>query len=108
MNLSTYQRAAHATAAYPEHARVVYPALGLASEAGEVAGKVKRIIRDDGGQLTAERRAQLVAEMGDCLWYLAALASDMGIDLADVAVQNIEKLAERAERNAIRGEGDER
>ena len=84
MTLSSYQRAASSTAIYPTQHAIIYPALGLAGEAGEVANKVKKIIRD--GKLD---KAALKGEIGDCLWYLANLCRDLNIDLGDVAKANL-------------------
>lgn len=83
MKLSDYQRAAYKTAAYPPQYKVVYPAMGLAGEIGEVCNKCKKIIRDDGGVLTEARKAQIRKEVGGVLWYVAALATDLGQPLRD-------------------------
>ncbi len=104
MDLSTYQQGARRTAGYPQSASVTYPALGLAGEAGEVANQVKKIIRDDAGQVTPERRAKILDELGDVLWYAAALASDLGASLDEVAAANLEKLAARAANGTIQGD----
>lgn len=103
MNFKEYQELAATTAIYPEEYRIVYPALGLAGESGEVAEKVKKYIRD--GNLD---RDLLAKELGDVLWYVSALSRDLGIDLEDVASRNIEKLRSRAERGTLRGSGDSR
>lgn len=103
MNFKEYQELAAKTAIYPEEYRIVYPALGLAGEAGEVAEKVKKLIRD--GNLDRELLAK---ELGDVLWYVSALSRDLGIDLETVATRNIEKLRSRAERGTLRGSGDSR
>lgn len=88
--------------------RLVYPVLGLANEAGEVAGKVKKLFRDKGGRLDDADREALKAELGDVLWYLAEICTQVGIDLTDVAEYNLMKLASRMERGAIQGNGDNR
>lgn len=104
-----YQRQASSTAQYPNQGNnLVYPVLGLASEAGEVAGKFKKIIRDDGGVITHESRAALIAELGDVLWYVAAVSTELNASLQDVAASNLEKLKSRAVRGTIKGDGDER
>ena len=108
MNFSDYQSKAKETAIYPDEFKVTYPALGLAGEAGEIANKVKKILRDDGGHVTENRRNDLSDEIGDVLWYIAALASDLRLNLDDVAHENIEKLRSRQERNTLQGEGDTR
>lgn len=112
--LNTYQTDAVSFAVYPReifdrngYIIPVYPALGLSSEAGEVANKVKKIIRD-GNEQTPEKRQQLLDELGDVLWYLANLAGDLGFTLEQVANRNIEKLADRTERGTIHGSGDDR
>jgi NTP pyrophosphatase (non-canonical NTP hydrolase) len=87
---------------------IVYPTLGLANEAGEVAGKVKKIFRDRGGVLTDADREALTLELGDVLWYVSELCTQLGISLEDVAEANIAKLRDRAERGVLGGEGDRR
>lgn len=99
-----YQKFARSTAIYPPDAGVIYPTMGLASEAGEVAGKVKKYIRD-GGEFPVE---DLKKELGDVLWYVAVLAAEFKIDLSDVAEANVNKLMDRASRNALAGSGDNR
>jgi NTP pyrophosphatase (non-canonical NTP hydrolase) len=108
MRLSEYQEQAVQTAIYPLSYSVFYPALGLAGEAGEVANKVKKIFRDDGGLVTDEKRAALKGEIGDCLWYLAGLARDLGLSLEEAAQENIAKLLSRKERGTLGGSGDNR
>ena len=109
MLLRDYQADSRRTAAYPDAGdNIVYPTLGLAGEAGEVAEKVKKLIRDDGGVLSDERRAALAGELGDVLWYVAQVATEAGLDLEDVARANLDKLASRAERGVLSGSGDER
>lgn len=104
MKFKEYQELAKTTAIYPEQARIFYPALGLAGEVGEVCEKIKKNIRD-GRVLDKD---DLTKELGDVLWYLSALAGDLGIDLEDVAFKNYEKLKSRMERNVISGSGDNR
>jgi len=87
---------------------IVYPTLGLANEAGEVAGKVKKIFRDHGGAISAEDREALKQELGDVLWYLAQICTELDVSLQEVAEANLEKLFSRLERNQIRGSGDDR
>jgi len=109
MDLSDYQARARATAVYPGVGEnLVYPALGLCGEAGEVAEKVKKTIRDDGGVLTAERRTALAAELGDVLWYVAQVATEAGLDLDEIADGNLDKLRSRRERAVLQGSGDDR
>ncbi len=82
--------------------------LGLNGEAGEVAEKVKKIIRDKNGEISAEDRVELGKELGDVLWYTAVFANQLGIDLDDIARDNISKLADRKRRNVLKGSGDNR
>jgi NTP pyrophosphatase (non-canonical NTP hydrolase) len=107
MELSDYQARSRATAVYPNAGdNLLYPTLGLCGEAGEVAEKVKKMVRDDGGVLTEERRAALAAELGDVLWYAAQIATEAGLDLDDVAGDNLAKLRSRHERAVLSGSGD--
>jgi NTP pyrophosphatase (non-canonical NTP hydrolase) len=109
MRLGEYQRRSRATAVYPGAGEnITYPALGLCGEAGEVAEKVKKAIRDDGGELTAARREALAAELGDVLWYVAQVATEAGLDLDVVAERNLGKLASRQARGVLSGSGDAR
>ena len=108
MNFYDYQAEAVKTAIYPKRAKIYYPALGLAGEAGEVANKVKKILRDDRGQLSETKREELFDEIGDALWYIAALCTDLGLSMDDVAKENIKKLKDRQERNTLKGDGDKR
>lgn len=109
MTFGEYEEQARTTAAYPDIGNnLIYPTLGLTGEAGEVADKVKKIIRDDGGILTEERRNAIRKELGDVLWYSAALARELGTTLEAVAQENIAKLASRRERGEIHGSGDDR
>jgi NTP pyrophosphatase (non-canonical NTP hydrolase) len=108
MDLNDYQQAARRTAIYPEDHRVVYPALGLASEAGEVAGKIKKVLRDQAGDFERAPLAAIKDELGDVLWYVAVLAGDLGLSLDDIAAANLAKLASREERGRLSGGGDVR
>lgn len=87
---------------------IVYPTLGLVNEAGEVAGKIKKIFRDKGGQIGEEERQALKGELGDVLWYLTQICTELDLTLEEVAAYNLEKLLDRLERGVIRGEGDVR
>lgn len=109
MDFSEYQTKSRKTAKYPVigHA-VIYPALGLTNEAGEVAGKIKKVFRDKGGKINAETRAGLKAELGDVLWYVAQICNELGLSLNEVAEFNLAKLYDRLERGKIQGDGDER
>lgn len=87
---------------------IVYPTLGLVNEAGELAGKIKKIFRDKGGVISEEDRQAIKYELGDVLWYMAQIATELNLSLDEVAEANIEKLMSRLERNKIQGEGDYR
>lgn len=108
MDLDDYQEAARRTAIYAEHHRVIYPALGLASEAGEVAGKVKKVLRDQGGDFAHAPTDALKDELGDVLWYVAVLAGDLGLSLDQIARDNLAKLQSRLARGRLGGAGDVR
>ncbi len=109
MELSEYQRRSRVTAVYPDAGNnLVYPTLGLSGEAGEVAEKVKKMIRDDAGVLGDERRAAIAKELGDVLWYVAQVATEAGLDLDEVAAANLAKLLSRQERGVLQGSGDDR
>jgi NTP pyrophosphatase (non-canonical NTP hydrolase) len=108
MDLSEYQRQSRRTAEYPREAWLTYPALGLAGEAGEVAEHAKKAIRDDGGRIAEERKAAMAKELGDVLWYVAQLATELGLDLDEIAAQNLEKLFSRQARGVLSGSGDDR
>jgi len=94
--------------------KVIYPALGLANEAGEVLGKIKKLIRDNdvdfkgNSTISAHKKQELGDELGDVLWYIAALAKDLGITLNEVAAINHEKLQSRQKRGVLKGSGDKR
>jgi NTP pyrophosphatase (non-canonical NTP hydrolase) len=108
VELNEYQRLSRRTAEYPRDAWLAYPALGLAGEAGEVAEHAKKAIRDDGGSISEERRAAMAKELGDVLWYVAQLTSELGLELEDVARANLEKLGSRQRRGVLSGSGDDR
>jgi NTP pyrophosphatase (non-canonical NTP hydrolase) len=109
MDFHDYQQRSRETARYPEAGRnILYPTLGLCGEAGEVADKVKKVLRDRAGVFDAEVREDLRLELGDVLWYVAQLATELGLDLDEVAAANLAKLADRANRNVIAGSGDRR
>lgn len=88
--------------------KVLYPTLGLCGESGEVADKVKKVIRDNNGEIDEQKRQDIGLELGDVLWYVAALADDLGYTLDDIANMNIKKLTSRKERNMLSGSGDHR
>jgi NTP pyrophosphatase (non-canonical NTP hydrolase) len=108
MGFDDYQAAARRTAIYGERHRAIYPALGLASEAGEVAGKIKKVLRDQDGDFGHAPLAAIKDELGDVLWYVAVLAGDLGLSLDDIARSNLAKLGARMARGTIGGAGDVR
>lgn len=109
MDLRTYQRRSRETARYPQAgANPIYPTLGLCGEAGEVADKVKKVLRDREGVFDPAVIDDLRLELGDVLWYVAQLATELELDLDDIAEANLAKLASRAARNVIAGSGDRR
>ena len=109
MDFNDYQQKSRAPAKYPAigHA-VIYPTLGLVNEAGEVAGKIKKVFRDKSGEISAETREALKAELGDVLWYLAQTCTELDISLDEVAESNLTKLLDRQTRGKIQGDGDNR
>jgi NTP pyrophosphatase (non-canonical NTP hydrolase) len=109
MDFSAYQTQSRTTANYPPIGHgVIYPTLGLTNEAGEVAGKIKKIFRDKDGAIGAAEREALKAELGDVLWYLAQVCTELDLSLDEVAASNLSKLMDRQERGVIRGDGDTR
>jgi len=107
-DFNAYQRSASKTAIYPIEHRILYPALGLAGEAGEVANKVKKLIRDGPEGRPEDWREQIASEIGDVLWYCAALATDLNLTLGMIASQNEKKLSARKDAGTIGGSGDNR
>lgn len=122
-----FQKMALDRSIYPEDAQIYYPSMGLTGEVGEVCEKVaelttlrmashagqaanqaKKILRDDDGELTEARKAAIGKEIGGVLWYCAALATDLGLNLGDIARENAAILADREERGTLRGDGDNR
>lgn len=113
LDFNEYQQEANKTAIYPEAGTgsfnaVSYTILGLTNEAGEVAGKLKKVWRDNEGKIGPHEEAAIAAELGDVFWYLAEAATELGWELAEIAQLNLEKLASRAERGVIGGSGDNR
>lgn len=105
LTLNQYQLEASKNKAFPEKYAIIYPTIGVLNEAGEMAGKIKKWMRGDTPHLNIQ---DLTSEMGDVLWYLSSLATDLGITLEDVARNNIEKITKRREKNMIKGDGDHR
>ncbi len=109
MDLNQYQHKSRETALYPNQGKnPIYPTLGLVGEAGEVADKVKKVLRDKDGVFDDEVKQAIKYELGDVLWYISQLSTEFGFKLEDVAVTNLEKLSSRAKRNMISGSGDNR
>ena len=109
MDFKTYQKNSRLTAQYPNlGSNYIYPTLGLVGEAGEVAEKIKKVIRDKKGIFDEESKKGLKKELGDVLWYVSNLCTEFNFKLEDVAIQNLEKLKLRAARGKIKGSGDDR
>ena len=109
MDFNTYQKNARLTAQYPNLGEnYIYPTLGLVGEAGEVAEKVKKVIRDKKGLFDNESKKGLKKELGDVLWYVSNLCTEFNFSLDDIALQNLEKLKLRADKGKISGSGDDR
>lgn len=108
-DFNTYQGESRKTwGIIPMNHPIVYPTIGLVNEAGEVAGKIKKIFRDQNGQIREEDRQSLKNELGDVLWYLTQICTELGLTLEEVAETNIAKLSSRQERGKIGGSGDNR
>lgn len=112
LNFAHYQAKAAETAIYPEAGTgsplaLAYVGLGM-GEAGEVQGKIKKVLRDDEGVLSAKARLDIAAELGDLLWYVARACSEISVTMEQVALSNLSKLSDRAERGALQGSGDDR
>ena len=107
-DLDMYQKFAITTAIYPREQAIIYPTLGLTGEAGEVANKVKKIYRDGTNKINKNNIQEISAEIGDCLWYVALLADDIGCKLSDIANDNLLKLANRMKNGTLHGSGDKR
>lgn len=113
MDFDIYQIETRKKAVYPEVGNnFVFPTLGLVGEAGEVAEKIKKLIRDKNTDtpetVTSDSRAEIQKELGDVLWYLAQLASEFKLSLNDVASANLAKIASRHDRGVVHGDGDNR
>ncbi len=109
MDFKTYQKQARLTAQYPNlGSNNIYPTLGLVGEAGEVAEKVKKVIRDKKGIFDEESKEGIKKELGDVLWYISNLCNEFNFELEEVALQNLEKLRLRAAKDKISGSGDNR
>ena len=109
MDFNEYQKKSRKTALYPDKDNnFIYPTLGLSGEAGEVSEKIKKVIRDKNGVIDDETKQSLKKELGDVLWYISQLATELDLSLDEIANGNIEKLYSRLERGKIGGSGDDR
>lgn len=109
MTFSDYQNESKKTAIYPNIGEnFIYPTLGLSGEAGEIANKIKKIIRDKNNKINKEDKQEINKELGDVLWYLSQIATELGISLDEIAQNNISKLLSRQARNVLGGNGDNR
>lgn len=109
MDFNEYQKRAREKAVYPTlGSGVVFPTLGMLGEAGEVAEKVKKIFRDQEAIITDATREEIKKELGDVLWYMSQVASELDINLQEIAELNLEKISSRHERGVVKGEGDNR
>lgn len=109
LTFDEYQKRSRKTAVYPQKGNnFVYPALGLAGETGEVIEKIKKVIRDKNGKIDEQSKEAIKKELGDVLWYLSQLCTEIGLSLEEVARENLEKLISRMKRGKLHGEGDNR
>ena len=112
-HFNDYAEETDRTAIYPDanegnFEALAYVGLGLSGEAGEIANQIKKIIRDDDGEVTPERLAYITKEIGDVLWYTARLCRELELDMDEIAENNIEKLLNRQKRGVLQGSGDNR
>lgn len=109
MDFKEYQKQSKKTAVYSKKNGIIYTTLGLLGETGEIAEKLKRIFRgEDGGKLTKSRKREIEMELGDVLWYMSQLATELGLSLDKIASSNLKKLLSRKKRRKLRGKGDNR
>ena len=109
MTFEQYQKQSRKTAQYPKKDNnFIYPTLGLVGEAGEIANKVKKIERDDNNIITDQRKQEIKKELGDVLWYIAQIATELGLSLEQIAGNNLNKLFSRQKRGTLLGDGDDR
>lgn len=109
MTFEEYQEKSQKTAVYPDKGKnITYATLGLVGEAGEIANKVKKVFRDDAGVVTDEKKTELRKEIGDVLWYLSQLSTELGLSFDQLAQENLDRLYSRLERGTLHGSGDNR
>ncbi|HZX14045.1 MAG TPA: nucleoside triphosphate pyrophosphohydrolase family protein [Thermodesulfobacteriota bacterium] len=109
MDAFLYQLEARKYKIYPNESKIIYPVLGLVGEAGETANLIKKVIRDSSGNFNnPEFISKLKDELGDVLWYLAAICEDLNLNLSDIAARNLNKLEDRYVRKTLGGSGDDR
>ena len=108
VDFNSYQRSAVTTAIYPNQHKITYPALGMAGEAGEVANKVKKLIRDGPDNRPLTWREDIGYEIGDVIWYCSELADNLNLTLGMIAAQNLAKLQKRKDKGTLGGSGDTR
>lgn len=108
MTFNEYQQQALKTAIYPQNYKIVYPSIGLSGETGEVSEKIKKVLRDNNGNFSKDKCQEIAKELGDCLWYISAMANDIGYTLDEIAEMNINKIVIRQQNNQIHGNGDDR
>lgn len=106
--LDDYQSFVKETAIFPREMKIIYPTLGLCGESGEVAEKIKKVIRDNNGEFDEVSKVNIIKELGDVLWYLTAIASDLDVSLETIFTANMEKLRDRRSRGMTKGSGDNR
>lgn len=108
MKLNEYQKKAFSNVIFPNNSSIVYPTLGLNGEAGEVAEKVKKVLRNKKGIFSDKDRKDIALELGDCLWYVSAIAKGINMTLEQIALLNINKINSRMVRDKLKGNGDKR
>lgn len=108
MTFDEYQQFTESTAVYPKENGLLYVVLGLCGEAGEIAEKVKKVLRDDNAEFTPEKKWEIAMEIGDVFWYCNRLVDELGFDMSEIVEENIKKLNSRKERNVLGGSGDNR
>ena len=108
MEVKEYQDKALSTAIYKGQYSIIYPTLGISGESGEIAEKIKKVLRDKDSVFSDETKLEIAKEICDVLWYCNALSRDLGFTLEQVMQMNIDKLESRVQRNLISGNGDNR